>query len=128
LFIKTYEEDGIPIPEPQSVQEYSGQFRLRIPRSLHAQVARMAEAEDVSINQFVLDALAERVGGQKVHNQMLKEVRQAISGLIVQNSLGSQTLNWPDPKLDKLEIELTVTTAASLRRTAHTTGTTERGN
>lgn len=28
-------EDGIEIHEPDSLEDYSGQFKLRIPRSLH---------------------------------------------------------------------------------------------
>ena len=28
-------EDGIEIPEPESANTYSGQFKLRIPKSLH---------------------------------------------------------------------------------------------
>lgn len=28
-------EDGLPIPEPSHLEEYSGQFKLRLPKSLH---------------------------------------------------------------------------------------------
>lgn len=32
-------EDGIDIPEPGDLGEYSGQFKLRIPKSLHRALA-----------------------------------------------------------------------------------------
>ena len=32
-------EDGIEIHEPDSLEDYSGQFKLRIPRSLHRSLA-----------------------------------------------------------------------------------------
>lgn len=34
LFIKTFKEKKIPLPVPQVVSEYSGQTRLRLPKSL----------------------------------------------------------------------------------------------
>ena len=65
LFVETYQTEGVPLPEPQSLDAYSGQFRLRIPSTLHAQLARMANAEGVSLNQYVLMILASQVGGEK---------------------------------------------------------------
>ncbi|MCR5685655.1 MAG: type II toxin-antitoxin system HicB family antitoxin [Lachnospiraceae bacterium] len=48
-------EDGITISEPASEKDisvYSGQFRLRMPRSLHMALARGAQNEGVSMNQY----------------------------------------------------------------------------
>lgn len=50
-------EDGKPIPEPFEEPEYSGRFLVRLPRSLHAELARQARQEGVSLNQFVAVAL-----------------------------------------------------------------------
>jgi predicted RNase H-like HicB family nuclease len=66
LFIETYESEGIPLPEPQSLAEYSGQFRLRIPSTLHAQLARKAEQERISLNQYILTILASQIGGEEI--------------------------------------------------------------
>jgi predicted RNase H-like HicB family nuclease len=54
-------EDGIDIPEPRSPTTFSGQFRIRIPRSLHASLSKAAADEGVSLNQFVTGALAAAV-------------------------------------------------------------------
>ncbi len=51
-------EDGVPIPEPAKLEDYSGQFKLRIPRSLHARLARRAKEEGVSMNQYCVYLLS----------------------------------------------------------------------
>ena len=55
-------EDGIPIPEPKPDEDYSGKFVVRVPRSLHRQLAEAAEREGVSLNQFINVALGVAVG------------------------------------------------------------------
>ncbi len=60
-WINVATEDGRPIPEAApSEYEYSGKFTLRIPRSLHRQLAMQAEAEGVSLNQHCTYLLANR--------------------------------------------------------------------
>jgi len=52
---------GRPIPEASVVEPvggYSGKFVLRIPRSLHARLARQAKAEGVSLNQYIAHRLS----------------------------------------------------------------------
>ncbi len=55
-------EDGDRIPEPRDVGEFSGKVNLRMPRSLHRDLVRRAEAEGVSLNQYMTTALARSVG------------------------------------------------------------------
>ena len=51
-------EDGIPIPEPSGINEYSGQFKLRIPKSLHKTLAERSRLEGISMNQYCLYLLS----------------------------------------------------------------------
>lgn len=51
-------EDGYEIPEPAADDEYSGQFKLRIPKSLHRQLAENSRREGISMNQYCLYLLA----------------------------------------------------------------------
>lgn len=51
-----------PAAEPQETQDYSGEFTMRVPRSLHRDLVRAAERDGVSLNQFALAALARAVG------------------------------------------------------------------
>lgn len=47
-------EDGHSISEPNDLENYSGQFKLRIPRSLHKSLAEHSKAEGISMNQYCL--------------------------------------------------------------------------
>jgi predicted HicB family RNase H-like nuclease len=123
LFIKSCTENGIPLPEPQTAQDYSGQFRVRIPKTLHAQAARMAEQEETSLNQFVLDAISERVGGQKFHDRTLKELRRAISELALQQSYASQSLSFQESQTEGEEM---LDVLFKLQRTAVSRGAKEK--
>ena len=51
-------EDGIEIHEPDSLEEYSGQFKLRLPRSLHRSLAEHSQREGISMNQYCVYLLA----------------------------------------------------------------------
>jgi|CZKU01.1.fsa_nt_gi antitoxin HicB len=53
-------EDGDEAPPVDTAADYSGQTRLRLPRTLHAQLARDASAEGVSLNSLLLTRLASR--------------------------------------------------------------------
>lgn len=55
-------EHGDPIPEPEEPLTYSGKVNLRMPKSLHRDLARRAEEENVSLNQLMVTALARSVG------------------------------------------------------------------
>ena len=45
-------EEGIEIHEPDNLEDYSGQFKLRIPRSLHRSLAEHSKREGISMNQY----------------------------------------------------------------------------
>ena len=48
-------DEGLQIPEPsvdEDISKYSGQFKLRIPKSLHRSLAIHAKREGISMNQY----------------------------------------------------------------------------
>jgi antitoxin HicB len=52
---------GRAIPEPsvgEPLDRYSGKFVVRVPRSVHARLARKAKQEGVSLNQLVSSVLS----------------------------------------------------------------------
>ena len=51
-------EVDYPIPEPNELEKYSGQFKLRLPRSLHRQLAQASKKEGVSMNQYCVYLLS----------------------------------------------------------------------
>ena len=57
-----YLQDNKPLPKPSSGQAYSGTFRVRMSKTMHAQIAARAKEEGVSLNLFVVEAAAEAAG------------------------------------------------------------------
>lgn len=51
-------EEGIEINEPDSLDDYSGQFKLRIPKSLHKSLAEHSQREGISMNQYCVYLLS----------------------------------------------------------------------
>lgn len=51
-------EDGIEIAEPEAAESYSGQFKLRLPKTLHKTLAEDSKKEGVSMNQYCVYLLA----------------------------------------------------------------------
>lgn len=61
-WLATAKEFGDPIPKPDSMARYSGQWRLRLPKSLHAALAAYAKEEGVSLNTLAATLLAQGMG------------------------------------------------------------------
>ena len=51
-------EDGIAIPLPDETENYSGQFKIRMPKSLHRSLAAHAKREGISMNQYCIYLLS----------------------------------------------------------------------
>jgi antitoxin HicB len=54
-------ERGLPIPEPKA-ETCNGRILVRTSKSLHRQLVARAEAEGVSLNQWIVTLLAEGMG------------------------------------------------------------------
>jgi antitoxin HicB len=70
-WLETALEQGIAIPEPRPAEEYSGKFVVRVPKSLHRELAETAEREGVSLNALVNAALAKAVGAAGVEMSVM---------------------------------------------------------
>lgn len=49
---------GRNIPEAWSLQEFSGKILLRLPKTVHQQLARQADKEGVSLNHYLVQKLS----------------------------------------------------------------------
>lgn len=67
--------EGKEIPEPKSAQSHSGRLLLRMPQTLHAELARAAERERVSLNQFITDALSGSLGWRAPDRERARATR-----------------------------------------------------
>jgi antitoxin HicB len=70
LWMKGRIDAGQPIPEPSQLEDFSGKFVLRIPRSLHKSLDREAKRQGVSLNQYILHLLSERHAVTKIENAL----------------------------------------------------------
>lgn len=85
-FLKVYEEDGCPIPEPKILKPFSGQTRLRLPKSLHATLSQEALKEGVSLNSYIVYLLS----GRHVSKKLEKELTD-LKNLVLLSVLPSDT-------------------------------------
>lgn len=92
--IETYEEEGWELPLPQKLHEYSGQFRLRLPKNLHARLAGEAEREGVSLNTLAVQYLAESLG----ESRNLLKVQQELERFMAPFAFDA-TKSEPSPAL-----------------------------
>lgn len=82
-------EDGRSIPVPSSLyeSEYSGKFTLRIPKTLHRELALQAEEEGVSLNQLILYLISKGISGgqvsaaREIDGKVIFEVERKIMSL-----------------------------------------------
>ena len=58
LWIKTAKKEGRKIPEPSTVETYSGKILARTPKSLHKELLEKAKEEGVSLNQLIVYLLS----------------------------------------------------------------------
>jgi len=67
-WIAVAKERGRAIPAPCNDEKMSGKWVQRVPRSLHAKLARQAEKEHVSLNTLVVSLLSESLGLRGDHS------------------------------------------------------------
>jgi RNA polymerase sigma-B factor len=61
------------VPKPRSPSSHSGRLLVRMPQSLHADLARAAELEEVSLNQFITSSLASVIGWRQAGRRAAPE-------------------------------------------------------
>lgn len=107
LEISLEDGDYVPEPAPVEVEEYSGKFVVRLPTSLHQQIAKRAGQEKTSLNQLVVMLLAEGMGRWSARprvGELLSKSEQAIKPFQhsafeeVRRSLGTSETGQIDQK------------------------------
>ena len=70
LMIKVYNEDGCPLPKPDKLRDFSGQFRVRIPKSLHAALHSEAKKEGLSLNSYINYLITSRHESSRIEKKL----------------------------------------------------------
>ncbi len=80
--------------------ESSGQFRLRVPKALHADLAREAKVQGVSLNSYILYLLSTRhsqeIAWQEASDfyaRQLRDTVREVHDIVLNMSVGDE----PDP-------------------------------
>lgn len=76
-------DQKIDIPEPLAAQRAGGRLLLRLPRSLHQRLTVLAERDGVSLNQYVVAALAERSGAVTASARLVSEAQKLVRGVTI---------------------------------------------
>lgn len=112
-------ERGHEVPEPSIEKDYGGQYPLRLPRSIHRRVAKMALREGTSINQLLLSFIA---GGLELEDRTSKILEKISERFSPQLSLKTTELvlsagsHWSTTEPQSLVATSSLPSPASRRR------------
>lgn len=82
-----------PLPYPAPSDEFSGRITLRLPKSLHAKVSRMATQDDISVNQYLVTAIASYVGEADGISRVVSEAVNLLEH-VVSNAVTNVVTVW----------------------------------
>jgi len=87
-------EQGVtfPSPNPSIAEECSGRITLRLPKSLHAKIARYADSEDVSLNTYLVTAISTFVGETNGLARATQEIGKHLHALWFRMSTDSRAI------------------------------------
>jgi antitoxin HicB len=73
---------GQSVPEPIAEGDHSGKLVFRMPKTVHRAAAARAQAEGVSLNQWLLSAVNQRLGAEDAVAAIIDRLRAAGLGVI----------------------------------------------
>ena len=107
-FLQIIKEDGDEIPEPIIKKKFSGQTRLRLPKSLHQELSFEANKEGVSFNTHVVALLSERNNSKKIEKKLDKFEKLLHKTIPIQTKSEATTIieevPWDDSSSEEMVI------------------------
>jgi multisubunit Na+/H+ antiporter MnhC subunit len=89
--VTAHAASSVPAEEPEDRDKPapSGRLLLRMPRTLHADLAQAAEREGTSLNQFITAALATKVGSgpDEARSEPSQTQSRVIAAALVANAV-----------------------------------------
>lgn len=83
-WLETAKEIGHPVPPPVT-EHYTGKFTVRIPRSLHRNLATRAKAEGVSLNHLVTHLLSQGLREMRFNPEPANHHARHLHGAYIQH-------------------------------------------
>ncbi len=108
MAIESYTEDNLELPKPKTSVSHSGQFRLRIPKTLHRNLSEAAEKENVSLNTYVISLLSENHTLKKIYSDQFKVMKKIVGNLTTIFDYQTNELQVHTQRLDLLESQQTI--------------------
>lgn len=90
-------QQGINFPEPMPInaaQNASGRITLRMPKTLHSNLIKQSELEDVSLNQYIVTTLAAKYGQCQMTDLILSEIKQRFAGISDELHKNDHAFKW----------------------------------
>lgn len=92
--VETYQHEGWDLPEPRHSAQHSGQFRLRVPHSLHSALVERAAAEGVSLNTLAITFLAKSIGAATAQSDAVQQCERVLQDM--RNLAGAFARGWSE--------------------------------
>lgn len=92
-YLEVFKEDGCELPNPDTLNSFSGQTRIRFPKSLHASLSREAKIEGTSLNSYIVYLLSERNIGRKVERK-IDELHSGSQNFVIEYHSGLEGSKW----------------------------------
>lgn len=103
MAIESFTEDNIELPNPKTTASHSGQFRIRVPKSLHRSLVQRAEEENVSLNTYVISLLSGNHATREAYNDKIDMLERIVDNLTTHFASQRDTLQVYTQKLNLLE-------------------------
>ncbi len=65
-------------PSPSTIESFSGQFRVRLPKSLHRRISETARREGVSLNTLIIKNLSESTVAAEISEHIMRDVKRTV--------------------------------------------------
>jgi antitoxin HicB len=108
IWLEDAAKRGTPIPSPAGVAKVGGRYVLRLPISVHEKAADLAAFEGVSLNQWLLSAISERIGAKNMESRIEVLINQWLDHLSLYCQSFTQETATVKPGEDELTIRRTV--------------------
>ena len=94
-------QDGVDdVSEPETKAKHSGKLLVRMPATLHDELAHAAEREGVSLNQLITSALASAIGWRKGDLGLERRADAAVAGSDAADTATEG--RWPQARVTRM--------------------------
>jgi predicted RNase H-like HicB family nuclease len=98
-WIEAAKAAGNSVPQPSKPAEeenYSGKVLVRMPRTLHAQIARSAKSDNVSLNQYIVFLLTQAHSNHQLQTAIMGSIRKWSFNFITSGLSRTSQLDYTD--------------------------------